>query len=484
MSVAPRTKEQLIEMIEIRTELNDRIKYNKIDSYFPDKGPLRRELYKKHMEFFEAGKTHSERCCLAANRIGKTESMGGYEVTCHLTGIYPKWWKGKRFNHSVDGWAAGDTNQTVRDILQLKLLGDFYDMGSGLIPKDLIVLTTAKPGVKEAVETIRVKHISGGTSILTFKSYEQGREAFQGTKKDFIWEDEEPPLLVHTECLLRLADTSGGDDSGLSICTYTPLEGISETVMHFLPDGNWENINNDGDAFVLMADWWDVPHISPGQREKLLAAIPPYQRDARSKGIPQLGSGAIYPVPETDVSIADFEIPAHWPKLYALDVGWKATAVPWLAVDRETGVCYIYSVYKRGEAEPSIHAEAIRSRGEWVKGKIDPAAKGRSQADGVALMQTYIDLGLNLTPAINAVEAGLYEVWQALSTGKLKVFASCIQWFQEFRLYRRDSKGRIIKDNDHLMDGTRYLWMSRDEAEVKPVEEDTRRRRQGSGWRN
>ena len=466
MPIANR-KAQLIEAIQIKTELSNRIKYNKIRQYFPDEGPLRRELYKKHMEFFEAGATYNERCCLAANRIGKTESMGGYEVTLHLTGLYPDWWKGRRFTKPTQGWAAGDTSQTVRDILQYKLLGDINDIGSGLIPKKLILGTTPKTGVPEAIETVRIKHVSGGTSLLGFKSYDQKRKAFQGTKKDFIWEDEEPPILVHTECLLRLMDTSGGDDTGLSICTYTPLEGISDTVMHFLPSGDWANIKNEEATFVMMADWWDVPHISEQQRDVLLQSIPPYQREARSKGIPQLGSGAIYPVPESEITVDDFEIPKHWPKLYALDVGWNFTAAAWGAIDRESGTLYIYSVYKKGEAEPSIHAEAIKARGEWIKGKIDPAARGRSQKDGNQLMQNYLDLGLKLSTAQNAVESGLYEVWQGLSSGKIKVFKSQRAWFEECRLYRRNEKGKIIKDNDHILDATRYLVMARDEAGVE-----------------
>ena len=478
----PRTRQESEELLELLLEQALRKRYNKINRYFPDKGPLRRELYKKHMEFFEAGSTRSERCMLAANRVGKTESVGAYEVTCHLTGIYPYWWKGKRFIKPVSGWAAGDTNQTVRDIIQEKLLGDFEDIGSGLIPKHLILGTTPKAGIPQGIETVRVKHVSGGTSLLGFKSYDQKRKSFQGTKKEFIWEDEEPPIEIHTECKLRTMDTSGGDDSGLMICTFTPLSGISETVMHFLPDGDFENIKNDSDKFTIMATWDDVPHLSDEQKKKLWDSIPPYQREARSKGIPQLGSGVIYPVAESDVTVDDFEIPDHWPKMYALDVGWNNTACVWTAWDRETNTRYIYSVYLKGEAEPIIHAEAIKARGDWIKGVIDPAARGRSQVDGTQLMQSYIDLGLKVTPAKNAVEAGIYKVWQELSTGKLKVFKSCRQWFEEFRLYRRDEKGKIIKVKDHLMDCTKYASLCDDLATVKPVKKDGRSQRRGGSW--
>ncbi len=479
------SSETLIKQIKIKIELKNRIKYNKIDTYFPDKGPLRRELYKKHMEFFEAGATFTERCCLAANRIGKTESMGGYEVTCHLTGIYPVWWVGRRFDHPTDGWAAGDTSQTVRDILQYKLLGDIDDIGSGLIPKHLISKTTKKAGsIPDSIETIRVKHSSGGTSILGFKSYDQKRKSFQGTFKDFVWEDEEPPLDIHSECKLRIMDTSGGDDPGLLISTYTPLEGLTETVMYFLPKGDWNNIVNTGSKYLLMATWDDVPHISKKQADDLYKTLPPHQRDARSKGIPQLGSGAIFPIPETEITVDDFEIPEHWPKLYGLDVGWNNTAAVWGALDRETGTIYIYSVYKKGKAEPVIHTEAIKARGDWIKGKIDPASRGRSQHDGLQLMQSYLDLGLNLTTAKNAVEAGLFECWTGLSTGKIKVFKSCSLFFEEYRLYRRDTKGKVIKVLDHIMDAFRYLFMDKDEAEVKPVEDNHRHRPRAKGWRN
>ena len=90
----------------------------KIDTMYPETGPLRRELYPKHMEFFTAGASFRERCAMAANRVGKTEGMGGYETALHLTGRYPDWWPGRRFDHPVQWWAAGKTNETTRDIVQ------------------------------------------------------------------------------------------------------------------------------------------------------------------------------------------------------------------------------------------------------------------------------------------------------------------------------------------------------------------------------
>ncbi len=229
--------------------------------------------------------------------------------------------------------------------------------------------------------------------------------------------------------------------------------------------------------YCVTMGWSDVPHLSEKQKEEMLASLPPYQRDARSKGIPQLGSGAIYPVPESDIVVPDFPLPKHWPRGYSLDVGWNRTSAGFHAYDRENDVIYRYSEHYRGQAEPSIHAEAIKSRGTWLKGVCDPAARGRSQADGQQLLQTYIDLGLDLDVAFNGVESGIYEMWQRLSTGRYKVFASCTNWISEYRIYRRDEKGRVVKGNDHAQDDARYYVMSGlDRLTLEPQPENQERK--------
>lgn len=233
---------------------------------------------------------------------------------------------------------------------------------------------------------------------------------------------------------------------------------------------------------VIQAAWEDVPHLTEQAKKELYDSYPPHVRDARTKGIPQLGSGAIYPVPESDVLIADFEIPVHYPRVYALDVGWNRTACLWAARDNETGVVYLYSEHYKGQAEPVIHAQGIKARGDWIPGVIDPASRGRSQFDGEKLIETYRQLGLILTPSKNAVEAGIYETWQLLANGKMKVFKSLVNWLMEFRIYQRDEKGKVVKSNDHLMDCMRYLTLTGLGIMcLKPVG-SSRPPRQPKGW--
>ena len=210
---------------------------------------------------------------------------------------------------------------------------------------------------------------------------------------------------------------------------------------------------------VTMASWDDVPHLSAQTKAELLASIPPWHRDARTKGIPQIGSGVIYPVPESEIAVEGFTIPPHGRRGYGMDCGGgaKPTAAVWGALDPETHVAYLYSAHKGSAAEPVIHATAIKARGEQLPGRADAAALIMTEHDTEQLLMTYQRLGLQIARADKGVETGIYEMWQLLSTGLLKVFRSLEPWFIEYRLYRRDAHGRIVKANDHLMDATRYL---------------------------
>lgn len=167
--------------------------------------------------------------------------VGGFETTCHLTGQYPAWWEGRRFRHPIRAIAAGKTNETTRDIVQNVLLGEIEWRGnrktvdgSGMIPTDCIGrdmgLLSWKQGSADLIDMVKIRHISGGWSKLNLKSYQQGRGAFEGTAQHLIWVDEEPELDVYDEARIRTMTTNG-----ICILTYTPLEGLTDTVLSFLP---------------------------------------------------------------------------------------------------------------------------------------------------------------------------------------------------------------------------------------------------------
>jgi phage terminase large subunit-like protein len=380
---------------------NERRRAEKFRTYFPDTGPFRRDLYPRHLDFFAMGAVKKERLFMAANRIGKS-GAGAYEVCCHATGLYPDWWQGKRFDGPVDVWACGTTGETTRDIVQTWLLGDPREVEhwhGSMIPAHLIEdFSRRSHGLANSLESVSVRHVSGGLSTIGFKTYEQGRKSFEGTSKHIIWDDEEPPEDVYTEQLLRITTTGG-----IVMVTFTPLQGMSEVVTAFLEP---TEAASEFKGYV-QAGWKHVPHLDTEATRALLATMPPHQVKARSEGEPTLGSGAIYPINEDDIIIPTRLVPAHFPRAYGMDVGWQRTAAVWGARDPGSQVWELYDEHYRAQGEPPSHAIAIQGRGDWMLGAIDPASMGSSQLDGRVAFDEYVKLGLHLTPAVNAVEAGI-----------------------------------------------------------------------------
>jgi len=218
----PSLKSQEDESLLLKTleaERQRRRTENRLNYYRP---------YKKQLEFHQAGATHRERLLMAGNQLGKTLA-GGFEAAMHATGRYPEWWKGKRFEKPTVGWACGVTGEVVRDTVQKILVGRVGQEGTGAIPKEAIAELVSARGIPELLDTIKVKHVSGGHSIIGLKTYASGREKFQGETLDWVWFDEEPPADIYTEGLTR---TNVGANPVW--VTFTPLQGVSTVVKRFL----------------------------------------------------------------------------------------------------------------------------------------------------------------------------------------------------------------------------------------------------------
>lgn len=442
-----------------------------INKWFVPGTPFGIENCPKHRAFFEAGAKYNERTFMAGNRCGKSVA-GAFEASCHATGIYPLWWNGRRFDKPTHGWAVGSTARATRDTAQKELLGPIGAWGTGMIPKECLGKWWALAGVPQGVDIIRVRHISGGWSTIGFKNYEQPLQAFYGTALDWVWPDEECPEEHYNEMLIRTMTTDG-----LIFNTFTPLKGLTPMVVRFAEKADYlagaehligiqpeENPEMDArlEGFqtskaIIQAGWDDAPWLTEKSKTQMEADTPPHLRLARRTGKPSMGSGSVYPISIEELLVKPFAIPNYFRRLFALDVGWNRTAVLWAAIDPQTDIIYIIDEHYVGEQQPPIHAAAIRGRGEWIPGVIDPAARGRSQKDGSQLMQDYKDLGLRLHKADNMVDAGISALWQRMNTGNLKVFNHLHNFAKEFVLYRRNLKGNIVKENDHLMDCLRYI---------------------------
>ena len=485
--------------------------------------PELRRGYAKHAAFMAAGKDYRQRLFLSANRSGKT-ATAAFEMTCHLTGAYPTWWEGRRFQGPIEAWAGGDTGQTVRDIIQVALLGPVATMETqdwcGMLPKPVVYNVTRRPGLPGAASAIYVARADGKVSVLGLLSYDQGRETWQGTAKQVIWEDEEPPDEIHGEALMRTMTTGG-----IMMVTMTPLKGLTPFVGDWLRKSVLEVINPEtglselrhahsavfaegggaGEAtsesaipvedltrYTVMASWDDCPHLGDAVKAEMAKECPPHLLDARRSGVPSLGSGTIFPIPESEIRVKPFEIPDHWPRCWGADTdagaGW--TAAIWLAWDREANVYYLYDGFKRRHAEPAVHIDAIKARGVWIPGVADAAGLAVTARDSEQVISIWKRGGLDVTLPKKSPEAAIQELWELLSGGRFKVFSNMGAWFDEYRLYRRDDKGRVVKKDDHYLDATLYACVSgRARMKTKPgAPKDTGEavfldpKTAGSGW--
>lgn len=230
------TRAEKIQVLEVLDAYEDRVKYNKRDFIFQDTGPLRRELYPKHLEFFKATKYFNEVCFVAGNQCGKSFS-GNWAGHCWLTGIYDDWWEGKVFDDPINYWAIGPTNQKIKEGLQEVLLGKVHDIGTGFIPKKYIDLDSIKMyHGTDVVESFKVfwrgskKH----KSTCTFKSAQQDLLAFSTSQVHAIHADELIPDDIYAELLARTTTTQG-----VIVSTFTPTRGLSGSVKLFLPTGQF-----------------------------------------------------------------------------------------------------------------------------------------------------------------------------------------------------------------------------------------------------
>ncbi len=455
------TRNELLNIARAVQAFTEHKKYNLIDSVFPDEGPFSRDKYHRHVEFFDAGATHRFRVLGGGNGSGKSFS-GSVELTYHMTGEYPAWWKGTKFKKSVRVWVVCESGSLWRDSMQQALLGSVgEECGTGLIRKELIHDTKSMPGVPGAIGQIQTKHKSGGISSVTVKTFEMGRNQFQAATLDLIIFDEEPPEEIYAECIVRLRGVKGVKDPGKCMMMFTPLKGLSEVVLRYLPSGRFPITGTHPEhkeRYAIAISWDDAPHLTEEDKATMIAEMPPNERDARTKGIPALGSGKVYPLQDDDIKVRPFEIPEYYPRAYALDFGWNNTAALWLAQDPVTQIIYIYSEYKKGKVPDSQHAYAIMQRGQWMAGAADPSGGGRRD-DGKMRIDYFRSLGLDLHPGHNSLVPGIAQVYNMFESGMLKVFSNLEMFFDEFRVYRYDSKdpNRIARNqDDHLLDCLRY----------------------------
>jgi hypothetical protein len=228
-------------------------------------------------------------------------------------------------------------------------------------------------------------------------------------------------------------------------------------------------------SYCVQATWDDVPHLAADQKQKLWDAIPPHQRDARTKGIPVLGSGRIFTEPEEKLVCEPFEIPKHYAQIIGLDFGMDHPfAAARLAWDKDADCIYLTHSYRESGQLLAVEASSVRKWGDWIPCAWPHDGLRRDKRSGDEMASQYGAEGLNMLPEHatheaggNGVEAGVNEMIQRMSGGRFKVFRGNDKFFEEYRLYHRKD-GLIVKLMDDLISAVRYGIMMRRFAEPEP----------------
>lgn len=439
------TAQEQRDLVELAAEHKKREAQKRLATYRP---------YAKQREYHAS--IEREVLFMAGNQLGKTLA-GSAEDAIHLTGLYPDWWTGHRFGRPITMLAGSESYELTRDGLQRLLIGppaNEDEWGTGMIPKACIVRYTRRAGVSNALDTVTIKHKSGGNSTLLFKAYEQGRGKWQANTVDYVHFDEEPPEDVYFEGITRTNATRG-----LVRVTFTPLKGMSSVVRRYIMEPS-----PDRKVITMTID--DAEHYTAEDRARIIASYRAHDREARTRGVPSLGSGRVFPVSEDSITVEPFLLPAEWALIGGMDFGWDHPfAAVKLAWDRDADCIYVTHGYRVRESTPVLQAATLKPWGDipwaWPHDGLQ-----HDKGSGEQLATQYRNQGLAMLPqratfpnGSNGVEAGVMEMLDRMQTGRLKVFSHLNNWFEEFRLYHRNEDGKIVKVHDDLLSATRYAMM-------------------------
>lgn len=447
---------------ELLAAITEIAEQNRLLDWFVESYP-----YRWQRDYFDAGAFASQRMLMAANGVGKSQTVCA-ELAMHLTGRYPPWWKGVRFNYGGwEAWVGSIDNDMQKRGPQRALLGRELDqLGTGLIPKDAIAKEPQlrQAGVKSVADTLVVKHASGRPVTVKFLTYEQGWRKWQsGDPKIILWDEEPDESNVEQKDILSEALTRLVRNNGIFMVGYTPLLGETQITQHFMN-------SDDASVWWIGATWDDAPHMDEEQKKRIEAQYPEYQRDARTKGVPMVGEGRIFKSSESSLLIDPIQIPDHWARICGIDFGLAhPAAAAWLAWDRDTNTIYLYDCWREENVTTPTHAKAINSRGKWIPvawphdgEKRDP--KSAQRFADIYRNEHQVNM-LSKSARYKNDIGGPQAQWPVIEdfrglmdAGQFKVFRTCRPWIEEYRSYHVKD-GQIVSRRDDALKASFYAKM-------------------------
>ena len=415
-------------------------------------------------QFFDAGVWAKQRMCIAANGVGKSQTVCA-ELAMHVTGRYPPWWKGVRFDYGGwECWIGSIDNDMQKRGPQRALLGrDLDQLGTGLIPKDAIAKEPElrQAGVKSVVDTLVINHVSGKPVTMKWLTFEQGWRKWQsGDPKIIMWDEEPREGEAGQDGILPEVLTRLVRNAGIFMVGYTPLLGETGLTKHFMH-------STDDEVWYVGATWDDAPHMDDDSKRLIESQYPEHQKDARTKGIPMLGQGRVFKTPESSFVVDPYEIPDHWARICGIDFGLAhPAAVAWLAHNRDTNKWVLYDCWRDTNVKTKEHAEVINGRGKWIPVAWPHDGEKRDPNSGKRFADIYRNKHdvhmLSKSARYKNKEGGSQAQWPViedvrdfLAAGLFEVFRTCQPWLEEYRSYHIKD-GQLVARRDDTLKASFY----------------------------
>ncbi len=454
-------KDIIERIVEIEREIQKRNTPKTLDKYNTGE-----KVHQKQLDFHKCQKRN--RWVFGGNRSGKTE-CGAVESVYLARGIHPY----KKNKNGVFGWVVSLSTQVQRDVAQSKIL---YYLDSDWI-EDITMISGKKESAEYGViDQIRIKNVFGGTSVIGFKSCDQGREKFQGSSLDFVWFDEEPPKDIYDECRMRVLDKKGE-----IFGTMTPLKGLT-----FIYDEIYLNSKNSPEVWYEFMEWADNPFLDKEEINLLTESLSNSELESRRYGRFKENTGLVYPEFDENYHVIEpFDVPTEWQDIISIDPGLNnPLGALWFAVDYDDNV-YVLAEHFEAKKDVFYHSNAIKSiskRLNWkTKGEgrieaiIDSAANQKTLSSVKSVTELFYEQGILASPYVNKdLFSGIQRVKQYLNKEngrkKLFIFSSCVNLIREIKSYWWKDGDTPKKYDDHLLDALRYYLMRKPYNTAKTLE--------------
>ena len=387
---------------------------------------------------------------LGGNRSGKTEALCA-DVAMTARDMHPHF----DTKHIKNLWVGSTTWQSVGEVLWKEKLKHY-------IPASLIkniIWHNKQRGIPLYLELHNEK-------VIEFKSYEQGREAFQARSIPYIALDEQASEGIWQECQMRVLDCDGVIRQALTPIIY---QEYLKKIVDAPPPEYWIGYANLNDNRRSRGGF--VPDHGI---DSLIQSWPESVRKTRIEGRFAAFAGVVFQEwnPEEHL-VLPRDLPKSWEWYISIDFGYNNPFCALLVAKDPDGCYWFVDEHFQSHTLMQDHAKVLQKWKDKYPIKdifADHAAQDRAELDALGIHTKAQKK--NVVRSIEAMSGALRIMGNNKS--RVKIFRDmandprgCPNLIREIPAYRWaekkeefNAKEEVIKLDDHAVDAAKALIFS------------------------